>query len=55
MKRYWSGLFALVFVVVIGLTGCSGSPDQLSGDYRQDTLNIVSVLRQALDSPDDAA
>ena len=55
MKHYWSRLLALVLVVVIGLTGCSGSPDQLSGDYRQDTLNIVSVLREALASPDDAA
>ncbi|MEM1395472.1 MAG: photosystem II protein Psb27, partial [Cyanobacteria bacterium P01_H01_bin.150] len=34
MKRYWSRLFALVLVVVIGLTGCSGSPDQLTGDYQ---------------------
>lgn len=42
-------------VVVIGLTGCSGSPDQLSGDYRQDTLNVVTVLREALALPDDAA
>ncbi len=55
MKHYWSRLLALVLVVVIGLTGCSGSRDQLSGDYRQDTLNIVSVLREALASPDDAA
>lgn len=54
MKRYWSRLFALVLVVVIGLTGCSGSPDQLTGDYQQDTLNIVSVLREALAAPDDA-
>ncbi|MEO1186844.1 MAG: photosystem II protein Psb27, partial [Cyanobacteria bacterium J06636_27] len=54
MKRYWSGLLALVLVVVIGLTGCSGSPGQLTGDYRQDTLNIVSALREALDAPDDA-
>ncbi len=55
MKRYWSHLLALVLVVVIGLTGCSGSRDQLTGDYQQDTLNIVRVLRSALDSPDDAA
>ena len=55
MKRYWSRLLALVLVAVIGLTGCSGGPDQLTGDYRQDTLNIVSVLREALDAPDDAA
>ena len=54
MKRYWSGLFALVLVVVIGLTGCSGSPDKLSGDYQQDSLTIVNVLRDTLAMPDDA-
>ncbi|MDY6902272.1 MAG: photosystem II protein Psb27 [Cyanobacteriota bacterium] len=54
MKRYWSRLLALVLVVVIGLTGCSGSSSELTGDYQQDTLNIVSVLREALDAPDDA-
>ncbi len=53
MKRYWSRLLALVLVVVIGLTGCSGG-SELTGDYQQDTLNIVSVLREALDAPDDA-
>ncbi|MGD1911298.1 MAG: photosystem II protein Psb27 [Rivularia sp. (in: cyanobacteria)] len=55
MKSYWSRLLALVLVVVIGLTGCSGSSDKLTGDYRQDTLNVVEVLREALALPDDAS
>ncbi len=58
MKRYWSRLLALVLVLAIGLIGCS-SPDTLTGDYRQDTLAVVSTLRKALevtdDSPDKAA
>ncbi|MFH7024748.1 MAG: photosystem II protein Psb27 [Heteroscytonema crispum UTEX LB 1556] len=58
MKRYWSRLLALVLVVTIGLMGCS-SPDSLTGDYRQDTLAVVGILRNALelpqDSPDKAA
>lgn len=58
MKRYWSRLLALVLVLVIGCVSCS-SPDSLTGDYRQDTLNVVSILKNALevtpDSPDKAA
>jgi len=59
MKSYWSRLLSLVLVLVIGLVGCGGSPDSLTGDYRQDTLAVVNTLRQALelpqDSPDKAA
>jgi photosystem II Psb27 protein len=54
MKRYWSRLLALVLVVTIGLMGCSGSPDALSGDYRQDTLTVLNTLRSALELPDDS-
>jgi|SRR5579883_1299915 len=58
MKRYWSRLLALALVLVIGLIGCS-SPDNLTGDYRQDTLSVVNTLRNALElpqnSPDKAA
>ena len=58
MKRYWSRLLALVLVVTLGLMGCSESPDSLTGDYRQDTLTVVNVMKEALDltpdSPDRA-
>ncbi len=56
MKRYWSGLVALVLVVVIGLMGCSSnSPTgSLIGDYRQDTLAVINTLRLAIDLPEDA-
>ncbi|WP_017314823.1 photosystem II protein Psb27 [Mastigocladopsis repens] len=54
MKRYWSRLLALVLVVVIGLMGCNSSPGALTGDYRQDTLAVVNILRNALDLPDDS-
>lgn len=53
MKRYWSRLLALVLVVVIGLMGCSSSVG-LTGDYRQDTLDVINVLRTAIESPEDA-
>ncbi|WP_414527396.1 photosystem II protein Psb27 [Nodularia chucula] len=58
MKRYWSRLLALILVFTIGLTGCS-SPDSLTGDYRQDTLAVVNIMKEALeltpDSPNKAA
>jgi photosystem II Psb27 protein len=54
MKHYWSRLMALVLVVTVGLMGCSGTPDGLSGDYRQDTLAVVNTLRRAIEvSPED--
>ncbi len=56
MKRYLSRLLALVFVVVIGLMGCSSSNamGSLSGDYRQDTLAVLNTLKDALELPDDS-
>jgi photosystem II Psb27 protein len=53
MKRYLSSLFALFLVVVIGLTGCSsGSTTGLTGDYRQDTVALLSSLRTAIQLPE---
>lgn len=54
MKHYLSRLLALVLVVVIGISGCTNVPATLSGDYRQDTLDLVSSLRKALTLPDGA-
>jgi photosystem II Psb27 protein len=54
MKRLLSGLFAVALVLVIGLTGCSASPSGLSGNYRQDTLEVISSLRTALSLPDES-
>lgn len=55
MKRYISGLVALVLVVVIGLMGCSSSSATgLSGDYRQDTLGLLQSLRTAIELPEEA-
>jgi photosystem II Psb27 protein len=53
MNRYWSRLLALILVAVIGLVGC-GSLDSLTGDYRQDTLAVVNILRTAIELPQDS-
>ncbi len=59
MRPYLSRLMALLLVVVIGLMGCSNSPSSLSGNYRDDTLAVVSSLRAAItiadNDPDKAA
>lgn len=55
MKIYWSRMLALVLVVVIGLMGCSSAAaDSLSGDYRQDTLAVVNVLKTAIELPENS-
>lgn len=54
MKRYLSRLLALVLVVTIGLMGCSSSsPNSLTGNYSQDTLTVVNIIRNAIELPDD--
>jgi photosystem II Psb27 protein len=58
MKRLFSRLLSLILVVCMGLMGCSSVPEGslgLTGDYRQDTLAVVSALRNAINLPDDAA
>jgi photosystem II Psb27 protein len=53
-KRLWSQLFALVLVVVVGLAGCSASPGGLVGNYRQDTMTVLTSLKAVLEMPDDS-
>lgn len=49
MKTLLLRLCALVLVAVIGLTGCSGGTSgKLTGDYRQDSLELISSLRAAV-------
>lgn len=60
MKRFLSPILALILVVAIGLTGCSSdSTTALTGNYREDTLEVIGSLRSALalpaDSPDKVA
>lgn len=57
MKRYLSGLLALILVVCISITGCAAAPQStsgLTGNYRQDTLTVIDGLRTALQVPDDS-
>ena len=54
MKRFFSGLFALILVVAIGLTGCGDeSVTGVTGNYGQDTLALIESLRTAVNLPDD--
>ncbi len=56
MKRYWLRLLTLVLAVFIGSFGFSSSSlaDNLTGDYRQDTLLVVNKLRAAIELPEDS-
>lgn len=53
MKRYLSRLLALVLVLAIALIGCS-SPSGITGNYTDDTLALVNVLRNAIELPDNS-
>lgn len=56
MKRFFSHLLALALVVVIGLTGCSaaGGGASITGNYQQDSLELINSLRTAITLPEDA-
>lgn len=52
MKTLLARLFAVLLVAVIGLTSCSaGASGKLTGDYREDTLMVITSLRNAIELP----
>jgi photosystem II Psb27 protein len=56
MKRILSRLMAIVLVVVIGVFSVSSAAwaDSLTGNYQEDTLAMVELLRTAIDLAPDA-
>lgn len=56
MKRFFAFILSLTLSASLLLTGCSGAtPTGLTGNYRQDTLTLISSLRTALDLPEGTA
>jgi photosystem II Psb27 protein len=53
MKRYFIRLCAFLLVSLITLTSCS-SASGLTGNYRNDTLGLISSLRTAIELPEDS-
>ena len=54
-KNFLSRIVALVLVVVIGLMGCSGTTASgLTGDYSQDTMEVITNVRTSFELPDDS-
>ncbi len=54
LKTFLSRCLTLVLVVMIGLTGCSSMNNSLSGNYTDDTLNVIQTLTTAINLPKDA-
>ncbi|MDJ1181119.1 photosystem II protein Psb27 [Roseofilum sp. BLCC_M91] len=54
MKRFFARLLPLILVAIVGLVGCSSTPSVITGNYSQDTLNMVDSLRTAIELPEDA-
>lgn len=52
MKQLFSKLLAVVLVLSIGLVGCGGGGGIITGDYSQDTMNLVNSLRTAIELPE---
>ncbi len=56
MKRQLARLLSLALVLCVWLMGSSTAvADSLSGNYKQDTLNVIEQLREAIDLPDGTA
>jgi photosystem II Psb27 protein len=55
MKRLFTVFLSLALCATIFLTGCSSSPSSLSGNYREDTLALISSLRTSIELPEGTA
>lgn len=54
-KNFLSRILALVLVVVIGLMGCSATNvSGFTGDYSQDTMEVITNIRTSFDLPDNS-
>ncbi|WJI25305.1 photosystem II protein Psb27 [Thermosynechococcus sp. QKsg1] len=52
MKRFWAMVWALFLSVSLLLTSCANVPTGLTGNFREDTLALISSLREAIALPD---
>ncbi|MDM7326993.1 MAG: photosystem II protein Psb27 [Thermosynechococcus sp. Uc] len=52
MKRFWAMVSALLLSVSLLLTSCANVPTGLTGNFREDTLSLISSLREAIALPD---
>lgn len=59
MKRFLSRVLAAMLIVMVALTSAAGPSfavsSAMTGNYPEDTLKVVELLRQAVNSPGDAA
>lgn len=56
MKKFLSRFFAFALVLMIGVSNlaCSAAPSGFTGNYREDTLSLITTLKTALEAPDNA-
>ena len=54
-KNFLSRTLALVLVVVIGLIGCNATNvSGLTGDFSQDTMEVITNIRTSFELPDNS-